>query len=178
MGGERGVESGQGTFAGEGGVIGDTGRVYHAVDVKTTRFRGFWGKQGGWDVFRGGSESSSSSFRCSRAVVRGLEWGRAGNSAGIDVRVDVDVAVVSSGSRCGTGDGEASWGGVGGGMSRHWCSWDGQSSFIECTTRSDERIRTTSHNAVFRAVDWRRTSFGAWWVFSDVVAVIWVLDSA
>jgi hypothetical protein len=47
MGGERGVESGQGTFAGEGGVIGDTGRVYHAVDVETTRFWGFWGKQGG-----------------------------------------------------------------------------------------------------------------------------------
>jgi hypothetical protein len=78
MWGEWGVESGQGTFAGEDGVIGDTGGVYHVVDVETMRFRGFWGKQGGWDTFQGGSDRSPGMFRCSRAAVRVPEWGRAG----------------------------------------------------------------------------------------------------
>jgi hypothetical protein len=49
--------------AGEDGVVGDTGGVHHAVDVKTTRFGGFWGILGGWDTFRGCSSGSDGMFR-------------------------------------------------------------------------------------------------------------------
>jgi hypothetical protein len=128
-----------------------------------------------------GSESSSSAFHCSRAVVHGLEWDRAGNSAGIDVHVDVDTTVASSGSRCGMGDREASWGGVGGvgGCNSHrWRSWGWHSSFIKCTMHSDEHIRTTSHRAVCSAVNGLPASFAASLSVSRVVVVVWVLDAA
>jgi hypothetical protein len=42
MWGERGVESGQGMFAGEDDVVGDAGGVYHASGGETAHFRGFW----------------------------------------------------------------------------------------------------------------------------------------
>jgi hypothetical protein len=96
-GGEREV------LAGADVDVGDAGGVYHTVDVETTRFRGFWGKQGGSDAFRGGSDRSPGMFRCSRAAVRGLEWGRAGNSAVVDERVDDNAVVTSCGSGRTTG---------------------------------------------------------------------------
>jgi hypothetical protein len=44
--------------------VGDAGGVYRTVDVETIHFRGFWGKQSSWDIFRGGSGGSGSMFRC------------------------------------------------------------------------------------------------------------------
>jgi hypothetical protein len=63
-------------------------------------------------------------------------------------------------------------------MSRRWCSWDGQSSFIECTTRSGERVHTTSCNAVSRAVDCRRTFITAGLAVLGVSVAIRVLAVA
>jgi hypothetical protein len=109
--GERGWINGERRVsAGADGVVGDAGGVYQTDDAETARLRGGWGKQGGWDTFRGCSESSSSVFRCSRAVVRGLEWGRAGNSAVVDERVDDNVVVMSCGSGHTTGSWGTSWG--------------------------------------------------------------------
>jgi hypothetical protein len=69
---------------------------------------------------------------------------------------------------CGSGRTTGSWGTswvdvgsvVGGSSCRLRCR-DWQSSFVECTTRSDERARTASCNVVFGVVDRRRTSFTA-----------------
>jgi hypothetical protein len=57
------VEDEQGVLAVADADVGDAGGVYHTVDVETIRFRGFWGKQSGWDIFRGGSGGSGSMFR-------------------------------------------------------------------------------------------------------------------
>ena len=59
---------------------------------ETARFQGTWGKQGGWDTVQGCPGVSPNVFRCSRAVVHGPEWGRAGDTAVVDGRVVDDVA--------------------------------------------------------------------------------------
>jgi hypothetical protein len=43
MGGKQGVGRGRGMFAGEDGVVGDAGGVYHTNDAETARLRGVWG---------------------------------------------------------------------------------------------------------------------------------------
>jgi hypothetical protein len=63
-------------------------------------------------------------------------------------------------------------------MGRRWGEWGRQGSFVECTTRSDERARTTSCNAVFGIVDRWRTSFSACVSISEVVVVVWTSDAA
>jgi hypothetical protein len=52
-GGEQDAGGEQGVLAGADVDVGDAGRVYHVVDIETTRFWGFWGILGGWDAFRG-----------------------------------------------------------------------------------------------------------------------------
>jgi hypothetical protein len=78
MGSVQDTEGERGAFAGADGVVGDAGGVYHTEDTETARLQGVWGELGGWDMFRGCSAGSSRVFRCSGAVVRGPEWGRAG----------------------------------------------------------------------------------------------------
>jgi hypothetical protein len=95
--------------------------------------------------------------------------------------VERDVAVDGVGSGCSAGDRGTGWGSVGGvgdGTSRRLRCRDWQSSFVECTTRSDERARTTLCNAVFGVVDRRRTSFTACLSISEVLVSVWVLAVA
>jgi hypothetical protein len=56
------VEDEQGVLAVADIDIGDAGGVYRMVDIETIHFWGFWGKQGGWDMFWGGSDGSGSVF--------------------------------------------------------------------------------------------------------------------
>ena len=56
------------------------------------RFRGVLGKLGGWDALGQCSAGSSGVFRCFRAVCRGPEGGRGGDTAVVDGRVVDDVA--------------------------------------------------------------------------------------
>jgi hypothetical protein len=74
-----------------------------------------------------------------------------------------------------------SWGrrgGVGGGVGRRRSWWGCLGGFVEYTTRSEERVRTTSRNGVCWAVDGVCTSFTAQLVISKAVVVVWVLDVA
>jgi hypothetical protein len=59
---------------------------------ETVRCWGFWGELGVWDTFRGCFARSSRVRRCSGAAGGGPELGRAGDSVGINVHVDDDVA--------------------------------------------------------------------------------------
>ena len=85
---EGGTGGQTGGLRGLDGIVGDAGGVYHTGGGETARVQGVWGEQGGWDAFWG----CSSVFRCSGAVAGGPEWGRAGDSAVVDERVDDDVA--------------------------------------------------------------------------------------
>jgi hypothetical protein len=86
-------------------------------------------------------------------------------AAGVAAVVGDDVALAVGGSGVGTGVWGTSRGGQGGADSLpgprcgSW-SWPGRS--VEYATRSGERIRTTSRNGVFSAVDGPCTLFGAW----------------
>ena len=74
------------------GIVGDDIWVYHTSRGETTHSQGFWDELGGWDMLRGCEGGSPSVFCCSRAVVCGPEWGRAGeDTVIIDACVD-DVA--------------------------------------------------------------------------------------
>ena len=93
--------------------------------------------------------------------------------------VDGDVVAERGGWRCGTGgwwSGRGELGCLGGVLGRCWGlpSWWGGS--IEYTTRSDERVRTTSCNGLSWAVDSPCTSFRARWWILGMVAAVWVLD--
>jgi hypothetical protein len=162
MGVERDAGGERGVLGGADGVVGDAGGAYHTDDAQTARLRGVWGELGGWNELWGCSDRPGGVSRHFRAVASGLERGR----AGVSVIDDDDVAVAFGGSRCGTGDRGANWGeqsGVGGCSGRRWRWWGWHSCSVECTTRSDERVRTTSCDAVFGAVDRRRTSFTVCW---------------
>jgi hypothetical protein len=59
------------------------------------------------------------------------------------------------------------------------CRWWGwRSRSVEYTTRSSERVCTFSCSFVVSAVDGLCTSFAAWLAVSEVVVVVWVLDTA
>ena len=81
-----------GASLGVDGVVGDAGGVYHTAGGEAARLLGVWGELGGWNRLWGCSAGSSRVFRCSVGVVRGSGWGRAGDSAVVDERVDDDVA--------------------------------------------------------------------------------------
>jgi hypothetical protein len=121
----------------------------------TARLGPSWAELGWMGSERGCSESGSV-FRCSRDVVRGPEWGGAGGTAIIDGHVDGDVAMVWRGSRWGTGvwgSGRGELGGLGRVLDRRW-RWGGWlSGFVNCATRSDERVCTSSRSSVFWAID-------------------------
>ena len=73
----------------------------------------------------------------------------------------------------------ANWvelGGCGGILARCWGLFDWQSRSVECTTRSDEHARTSSHDNVPWAVDGFCVLSMAWGWISDVMTIIWVLD--
>jgi hypothetical protein len=103
-----------------------------------------------------------------------------GRSGGAGVVV-YDVAVGRRGSGGGTGFRGASRGELGGTrglLGLRLAFWGEESRFVECTTRSDERVRTTSYIAVCRAVDRRRTSFTASVLITEVAVVVWASDMA
>jgi hypothetical protein len=189
-----GIEVERGATELAGGEAGDGGRETVAVGVgdplsavkdvrrgETARLWLNWGELGRIGSERGCSDESGSVRRRSRGVARSPEWGRAGGSAVIDGSVDADVAVAFGGSSCITGVWESSWGwqgGVGGLLDRRCGEWGRQGSFVECTTRSDERVRTASYSSVSWAVHSLRTSFPACLSIPGVSVVVWVLDVA
>ena len=65
---------------------------------------------------------------------------------------------------------------MGGFLDRRWGRWGWQGCSVECTTRSDERVRTTSHNGVSWAVDRRCGLPGACVAVFEVATAVWVLD--
>jgi hypothetical protein len=160
----------RGALAGADGVVGDAGGVYHTGGGEMARLRGVLGKLGGWNTFGGRSGGSGIVLRRFRAVASGLEWGEAGGSAIVDKRADSDVAElvdmwgVVVGSWGTTGVWGASRGKQGGAdrcRGRRRRRWGWQSRSVECTTHSDERIRTTSCNGICWAVEGVGASFTA-----------------
>jgi hypothetical protein len=114
-------------------------------------------------------------------VVPVAEGGRAGDTANVDVRVDDDVATLVGGCRYATGICGTSWvvqGGVGGGSSRRCRWWGWRSRSVGYTTRSGERVCSSSCNSVCWAVGGRRGLSGARVAISGVVGAVWVLTVA
>jgi hypothetical protein len=63
-------------------------------------------------------------------------------------------------------------------LDRRCGRWGRQGCFVECTTRSDERVRTASYSSVSWAVHSLRTSFPACLSIPGVSVVVCVLDVA
>ena len=142
---------------------------------ETVHFWGFRGELGGWDVSGGRFGVPVNGSRHFATADRGSGWGKAWGSAVIDG----DVAVALGGSMFGTGSIGTGWGelrGRGGVLARRWGPFDWQSCSVECTARSDEHARTSSHNDVPWAVDGFCVSSMAWGWISDVTTIVWVLD--
>ena len=82
-----------------------------------------------------------------------------------DVACSTEVCGVVPGSWLVTGAWGVGWGELGrlgGVLERRLGRWGWWSCSVECTTRSDEHTRTTSHNGVPLAVDGVVASFTAW----------------
>jgi hypothetical protein len=96
---------------------------------------------------------------------------------GDDVAAAVGMWGVVVGSLCITGARGSSGEGLGGadgcrGRRLSWWCW--QDSSVEHTTRSDERVCSSSHNSVVWAADRCRGLSTAWVAFSEMVPVVWV----
>jgi hypothetical protein len=91
--------------------------------------------------------------------------------------IDVGGCDVATAGRWGT-----SWGATVGEQGCVWglldCRCSCVGGFVEYTTHSEERIRTTSCNGVSRAVDGLCVSFTASFMVSGGSVFIWVLDTA
>jgi hypothetical protein len=151
----------RGVSVGVDGVVGDVGRVYHTGDGKAACFQGFWGKQGGWDAFRGCSGGSGGVFRRSE---RPGSRSEGGGTRGTGV-AEYDVAAALGGSRCSTGVRGTSWGGqsgVGSCGGRRWRRWGRQCSSVEQMACSNECVGAWARNTASWAVDGLCVSFGAW----------------
>jgi hypothetical protein len=101
--------------------------------------------------------------------------------AGVVAVINSDVVAEQGGSGCETGGWDMSWGVLGGverllGLCLVFCGEE--SHFVECTMRSDEHVRTTSCNAVSRAVDCHRTFVMAGLTVLVGSVAIWVLAVA
>jgi hypothetical protein len=142
-------------------VVGDVGGVYHMGDGKAARFRGFWGEQGGWDAFQACSGGSGGVF-CRSERPRSRSEGGGTRGTGV---IEYDVAAALGGSRCLTGVRGMGWGVLGAVddlLELRCGSWGRQSCSIECTTCSDEHVRTSWRNGVCWAVDRLCSSFRPW----------------
>ena len=158
---------------GTGGIVGDAGRVWHA-DSSETAHLWSWSELGWSGSEWGCSDGSGSMFHCFLAGARGPEWGR----VGCLVDVDGDVAVEWGSLRCGMGGWGMSWGGQGGVRELLGLLWGWWSSFIKCTTCSDEHARMTLCNSVSWAVNSIVALFTTWLMFSKVQVAVWALDIA
>ena len=95
--------------------------------------------------------------------------------------VDGDVAAEKDGSGCEAGGWGPSWGELGrlgGLLDLRLGFWGWQGRFLEQTTRSNERVSSSSCNSVSRAVDLHHGLVHVWTAASEVSEVVWVLDEA
>jgi hypothetical protein len=149
-GGDGGVDSERGVSTGLDGVVGDMAGVWEVVSDETARFWVFWDEHSEWDRTWGCSEGSGRVCRRFGVVESGPGWGIAGDWAVVDSDVAdcVDAWGIVVGSWRITGARGGMLEGAGGLLVRRWRRWGWQSCSVECTTRSDERVRTTSCNGV------------------------------
>jgi hypothetical protein len=133
-----------------------------------------WGEQDAVGLVLG----SSVHVRCFPGLVDRRSGSIGVGSAGGAVS---DVAVDEGGSGHGTGNRGTSWGELDGvrGLLDHRLEFRGeQGRSVEQTTRSNERVCTSSCNSVCWALDRRRGRLLAWVAVSEVVVSVWVLDVA
>jgi hypothetical protein len=142
-------------------------------DGETTRLRLSWLELG-----QMGGEQGARGERGASLGVDGIV-GDAAVPSGTGGVGDDGATVVDSGYTTGVwGASRGEQGGVVHFLDRRWEQWGRQSRSIECTTRSGERVRTTSRNGVSWAVDVLCASLAAWWRVSCARGAVWVPDTA